>query len=241
VLAAAALTPEEQSAAYDRLLDGDLSVVDEIEGRLPQLNAPLRLLFEVEGAGSGYIANVRAALADAVPGLSAPLEDLLYVVQTLEAAGVQPVVQTVLMRSFEYYSGVVMKIDGARGERLATGGRYDDLIRQVSGKQVPASGFAFYLSALAAMVQPLEAASRTRVTVAAASDSAELLAGVHAAAASLRAAGVIVSTTPDETSASGYRLLCGDASPRYELSRDGIEPRRFDEIGAVIAALGIAS
>ena len=52
VLAAAGLNPEEQSAAYDRLLDGDLTVVAEVEARLPQLNAPLHLLFEVEGEGS---------------------------------------------------------------------------------------------------------------------------------------------------------------------------------------------
>src|SRR4029079_2232923 len=39
VLAAAGLTPEEQSAAYDRLLDGDARVVDEVEARLPQINA----------------------------------------------------------------------------------------------------------------------------------------------------------------------------------------------------------
>jgi len=128
VLAAAGLSQEQQSAAYDRLLDGDLSVVDEIESGLPQLNAPLRLLFEVEGAGSGYLANVRSALAEAVPGLAGPIEDLTFVVEALEAAGVQPVVQTVLMRNFEYYSGVVMKIDGPTGERLATGGRYDELI-----------------------------------------------------------------------------------------------------------------
>jgi len=241
VLAAAGLTLEQQSAAYDRLLDGDLSVVDEIEARLPQLNAPLRLLFEVEGAGSGYLANVRAALSDAVPGLAEPLAGLAFVVEALEAAGVQPVVQTVLMRNFEYYSGVVMKIDGPAGERLATGGRYDDLIRQVSGTRVPASGFAFYLSTLASMINPPDDASRARITVTPASDMPRSLAEVHSAAVALRAAGAIVSTTPDETFTAAYRLLCRDASPRYELSRDGDDARALDDIDAVVAALGLTS
>jgi hypothetical protein len=82
VLAAAGLSADEQSAAYDRLLDGDMTVVDEVEGRLPQLNAPLRLLFEVEGAGSGYIANLRGPLTSSVPALGPALDELQFVVET---------------------------------------------------------------------------------------------------------------------------------------------------------------
>ncbi|MEX0750679.1 MAG: ATP phosphoribosyltransferase regulatory subunit, partial [Dehalococcoidia bacterium] len=231
----------EQAAAYDRLLDGDLTVVDEIESRLPQLNAPLRLLFEVEGAGSGYLANVRSALADAIPGLAQPLDDLAFVVEALEAAGVRPVIQAVLMRSFEYYSGVVMKIDGGGGERLATGGRYDDLIGQVSGTRVPASGFAFYMSTLADLVPLPDRQSHARVTITTSSNAAQLLAAAHAAADALRAAGAIVSTTPGDASAADYTLRCRDAGPRFELSRDGVETRSFDTLPQVIAALGLPS
>ncbi len=68
VLAAAGLSAEEQSAAYDRLLDADLTVVDEVEARLPQLTAPLRLLFEVEGQGAAYITNLREPLTAADTG-----------------------------------------------------------------------------------------------------------------------------------------------------------------------------
>jgi hypothetical protein len=82
-----------------------MSVVDEIEARLPQLTAPLRLLFDVEGAGSPFIANVRGALAAAIPQLASALDELAFVVATLEARGLAPVVQAVLARSFEYYSG----------------------------------------------------------------------------------------------------------------------------------------
>lgn len=243
VLAAADLAPEEQSAAYDRLLDGDLSVVDDIEARLSRLNAPLRLLFDVEGAGSGYIANVRAALADAIPALTEPLDDLAFVVAALEAAGAQPVIQTVMMRSFEYYSGVVMKIDGSGGERICTGGRYDDLIGQVSGERVPASGFAFYVSALAALLHandPGVNSAASRVIVTAASGTPQQLAACHAAAQQLRAAGAIASTT-DATPGNGATLVCGDGAQPYQLTRPGESPIGFKTVDDVAAALGLSS
>jgi histidyl-tRNA synthetase len=151
VLAAAGLAAEEQAAAYDRLLDGDLSVIAEIEARLPQLNSPLHLLFDVEGAGSAYIANVGAALGPAIPALAAALSELGEVVQTLERVGVTPVVQAALARSFEYYSGTVFRID-AGGHRVCAGGRYDDLVALVGGSPAPASGFALYLSPIAELL-----------------------------------------------------------------------------------------
>jgi histidyl-tRNA synthetase len=241
VLAAAGLSPDEQTAAYNRLLDGDLAVVDDIEARLPQLNAPLRLLFDVEGAGSGYIANIRSALAEAVPGLAAPLDDLAFVIATLEAAGVQPVIQAVLMRSFEYYSGVVMKIDGPDGKRLCTGGRYDALIGQVSGKSVPASGFAFYASALAELASPAAQGGAASVTVTAEANTPAALAAAHETAQALRSAGATVSTTADERTASGYVVACRAASPRFELSREGAPRRTFDALIDLQAALGLRS
>ena len=241
VLAAAGLSPDEQTAAYNRLLDGDLAVVDDIEARLPQLNAPLRLLFDVEGAGSGYIANIRSALAEAVPGLAAPLDDLAFVIATLEAAGVQPVIQAVLMRSFEYYSGVVMKIDGPDGKRLCTGGRYDALIGQVSGKDVPASGFAFYASALAELASPAAQGGAASVTVTAEANTPAALAAAHATAQALRSAGATVSTTADERTASGYVVACRAASPRFELSREGAPRRTFDALADLQSALGLRS
>lgn len=245
VLAGAGLTPEEQASAYDRLLDDDATVVDEIEARLPRLNAALRLLFEVEGAGSGYLDNVRAALQASVPGLDTTLDELAFVAQALEAMGVRPAIETVMMRNFEYYSGVVMKIDGADGRRLCTGGRYDDLIEQVSGSRAPASGFAFYVSALADSpgVQRNAAVQRVSVIPADARDVASL-ALAHEAAARLRAAGAAVTTgdggPPDGGPPDGAAALrCSASPPRFELRIDGADPRRTDDIGDVAALLGL--
>jgi histidyl-tRNA synthetase len=236
VLAAAGMTPDEQSAAYDRLLDGDTSVVDEVEARLPQLNAPLRMLLEIEGAGSGYIANLRGPLTDAVPALAAALDELAFVVAALEARGVSPSIKAVLARSFEYYSGLVMRFE-AGDERIVTGGRYDELIGLVGDSRVPASGFALYVSPLVAL---LPGGSRLEpvgaIAVRAEGDGAALLASMYDVAQRLRDAGLRVETVEGMHTAASQRLVCREGSPAFTLERpDG--SASFTRVEDVISAL----
>jgi histidyl-tRNA synthetase len=235
ILAAAGLSAAEQSLAYDRLLDGDLGVVDEVEARLPQLNATLRLLFEVDGAGSGYLANVGAALTPAIPALREPLEELAFVVGALEACGVAPVIQTVLTRSFEYYSGLVMKID-AGGRRAAIGGRYDGLVGLIGQRDVPASGFALYLDQL---IEVVEAPSLLAPVVAVEPEeqTPECVALAFDAADRMRRAGLRVDTTAGAV--MQRRLRCRTTSPRYTL-RSAAGKRTFEAIEDVMRALGSA-
>lgn len=237
VLAAAGMAADEQSAAYDRLLDGDLSVVDEVESRLPQLNAPLRLLFEVEGAGSGYIANLRGALASAVPALVPALDNLAFIVAALEARGVAPVIQSVLARSFEYYSGLVFKIY-AGGERICSGGRYDELVALVGDAGVPASGFAHYVSPLVAQLpQITEKRGIAEIVVQASEATPESIAQAYAVAAELREADFHTETTVGMDSTPTHHLICGAGMRDFTLVSPGSE-RTFDTLDAVIEALG---
>ena len=236
VLAAAGLSSTEQSAAYDRLLDGDMSVVDEIEARLPQLNAPLRMLFEIDGAGSAYIANLRGPLTRAMPALVPVLDDLAFVVDALEARGLTPTIKAVLARSFEYYSGIIMRIE-IGGVRIATGGRYDDLVGLVGGKQVPASGFALYTMPLIDMlVAPVRTVNERRAVVQSAEATPVSLAAGYDAAARLRAAGLQVESVEGMHSIPTHRVTCADSAPRFTVASPGATAT-FDAIDDVIAAL----
>ncbi|HEY8174041.1 MAG TPA: ATP phosphoribosyltransferase regulatory subunit [Dehalococcoidia bacterium] len=239
VLAAAGLSTEEQSSAYDRLLDGDVSAVDDVEARMPQLNATLRLLFEVDGAGSGYIANLRGPLVDAIPALSPAFDQLAFVVAALEAQGVAPVIQTVLARSFEYYSGLVMKLDSG-GRRIAVGGRYDELIGLVGGKAVPASGFGLYVSPLVELSHMRAAATNGRRVIVDARDlDPAVIAETYVVAASLRAAGIGAETTQGMDSSPTHWLVCSSDTPRFRLFADGVD-RQFASLEDVMAALELA-
>jgi histidyl-tRNA synthetase len=54
-------------------------------------------------------------------------------------------------RGLRYYTGLVFEINDSEGYQIGGGGRYDDLVRSLGGKEaVPACGFAFGLERLAA-------------------------------------------------------------------------------------------
>jgi histidyl-tRNA synthetase len=218
VLAAAGMTPEEQAGSYDRLLDGDLAVVDDVESRLPEMNAGLRMLFEIEGQGSAYLANLRGPLAR-IPGLAATLDELDVVVQALERRGIQPRVRAALARNFEYYSGIILRID-AGGTRVLAGGRYDDLIGLVGGKSVPALGFALYVDPVARMIEVMPPSTRASVLVRAHDESPDALATAMRVAAEIRSAGVLAETIAGADSNIRARVVVGP-SDSYTVEANG--------------------
>ncbi len=85
----------------------------------------------------------------------APLSELARTVTLLEAFGVDRAhlrIDLGLSRGLQYYTGMVFEIDheslGAE-RQLCGGGRYDDLVRVLGGRQsIPATGFAFGLERL---------------------------------------------------------------------------------------------
>jgi histidyl-tRNA synthetase len=209
VLAQTRLEPEEQAARYDRLLDGDLTVIQEIEARLPDLRAPLHLLFETEGGARQYLSDLRSAFAAAVPGIAGALDELATVSDTLDRLDCPHGIQTTLVRNFEYYTGTVFQFRAA-GCRMGSGGRYDGLIALLGGEGAPASGFAL---SLAEIVSHLEATPESvtrprRWLVEARGDDAATLAEAFTAAERLRALGNRVAIAlPRMRAAPDDRLL----------------------------------
>lgn len=147
VLASAGLDRVAQQAAYDRLLDGDQSLVAELAARGGAAQDALRVLQDVAGTGSGYVANLRALLAD-VPAAAQPLDELEAVAQRVTAAGYAFRLRPGTVRNFEYYTGVTFRLF-ADGQEAAAGGRYDALVRAVGDRDVPAVGFGADLLRLA--------------------------------------------------------------------------------------------
>ncbi|GAB4524637.1 MAG: ATP phosphoribosyltransferase regulatory subunit [Anaerolineae bacterium] len=69
-------------------------------------------------------------------------------------------IQPDLVRTWDYYTGMVFEIRAKDGRLIAGGGRYDELTRLIGGQDnLPAVGFAYYLDQLAGVVdapmQPL--------------------------------------------------------------------------------------
>ena len=148
VLASAGLNAAEQLAAYDRLLDGDAKVTEELVAQHPEGGAALRLLFDVDGDSAAYLGNLRATLLPVVPAAQRPIEELAAVTSALDSAGCAYSIRSGTARNFEYYSGVTFAL-AAAGDECITGGRYDSLSGALGGRQTPASGFGADLLRLA--------------------------------------------------------------------------------------------
>ncbi|TAK75897.1 MAG: ATP phosphoribosyltransferase regulatory subunit [Dehalococcoidia bacterium] len=150
--AAAGLAPAQQVEAYDLMLEGDAGVTDRLAQAHPEQAASLRLLAGVDGASTGYIQNLRAAMLATVPAAAGPLDDLTRAAAALDAAAVPFRVLAATARNFEYYSGVTFRFRqgaGAEARTLIGGGRYDGLTQTLGGTSAPACGWGADLLRLA--------------------------------------------------------------------------------------------
>ena len=149
VLAAAGLDSAAQADAYDRLLAGeDISALSVVSSEL----APaLRLLTAVDGGGTGYLENLKAALLNAVPSAVEAIEQLAAATRALDAAGSTYRIVPGTTRNFEYYTGLTFRVLSGESECIR-GGRYDGLAEAIGGKAVPASGFGADVLDLANLV-----------------------------------------------------------------------------------------
>jgi histidyl-tRNA synthetase len=141
------MNQEEQHQVFDKLLDGDASVLSQLQADQPAL-APLLAL---QGKSSGFVKNLAAALMLDIPGLKPQIDDLVFIADTLQSLGRNYQIDIASVRGFEYYSGVIFQLF-INDEKVGGGGRYDELITSMGGKPTPASGFALYLDLLMKLV-----------------------------------------------------------------------------------------
>jgi histidyl-tRNA synthetase len=160
-------------------------------------------------AGGGARSETLDRLADVIGGSAegdAGLEDLARIGAALDGLGVSEghaVFEPSIVRGLEYYTGAVFEaellaeINDERGERvrfgsIGGGGRYDDLVARFTGQPVPATGFSFGVSRLAAALRAAGhdegAGARGPVVIIAFDDAA--MGAYFAAAGELRAAGI---------------------------------------------------
>jgi histidyl-tRNA synthetase len=164
------------------------------------------LAFTAAGAGRGEtlerLAGVIGGSAEGDEGLG----ELQAIDRALTSLGVGPdraVFDPSVVRGLEYYTGAVFEAEllldtlDDRGQPIrfgsvGGGGRYDDLVARFTGERVPATGFSFGVSRLAAALRAAgrgEAAEARGPVVVIAFDP-ERMADYFAVAGELRAAGV---------------------------------------------------
>jgi histidyl-tRNA synthetase len=169
------------------------------------IDAVLRFL-QSQGLGRSSQLGLLADLVGGQADGQQAVEELARIDATLTSLGVgedRVVFDTSIVRGLEYYTGPVFEAElllettDEKGERvrfgsIGGGGRYDDLVARFTGQQVPATGFSFGVSRLAAA---LRAAGRdpgadARGPVVVIAFSQDDMAEYFAVAGELRAAGI---------------------------------------------------
>jgi histidyl-tRNA synthetase len=224
--------PEQQDRIFDRLLDGDATVLNQIQVEKPAL-APLLAL---QGKTAGFIKNLAATLAMDLPEFKAQTDDFIFIAGTLKALGYDFSIDIASVRGFEYYTGMIFQLF-VDGERVGGGGRYDALIPAMGKPQTPASGFALYSDLLAPRLR-LET-EKLAATILVQMDEKSYAQG-FAAAGELRARGLVVKLHLGGQGPTGiaWKLAVNECPPEFVLT-EAVTGQQWElrSIQAVLAKL----
>ena len=162
----------------------------------------LQVLFGVKGSSPGFVENLKTVLTASSPALEPDLDELNRIANLLTGLEYTYQIDFTSGSGFEYYTGVIFGFY-CSGQRLGGGGRYDELIPLVGGKDIPASGFALYIDELMALVD--EPPQQDRILIKAKDDKG-LKASLEAARC-LRDAGYIAEFDSGYEEYSEFRWI----------------------------------
>jgi len=157
------------------------------------------------GGRSATLNNIAKVVAGSAEG-DEGLEELAKIDAALTSLGVaddQAIIDPSIVRGLEYYTGAVFEAElllsttDEKGNKvtfgsIGGGGRYDDLVARFTGQPVPATGFSFGVSRLAAALRAAgrEPASAARGPVVIINFDQAHMGEYFAVASQLRAAGI---------------------------------------------------
>lgn len=236
VLSRAGYELAEQLVLYDRILDGELAVLDEVAGRISGGGAPVRSLLSMEGDGVVYLDNLLSALGAAVPGIERPIADLRAVSETLADVGAKHTIAPLLVRNFEYYTGPAFNFY-VDGRKVGSGGRYDSLVGLVGGRDVPASGLALDMDVLAPAISDGVRRS-VEVTIRPQTVERAAMAAAFSLAGELRSAERPFRIAAAAEPAAGCEIVA--SADGFTLRLNGSAPRQIALASDVVSALSDA-
>ena len=181
---------DSKAALLDDILEGNWQAFAGVKSKNKEVVNAITTLIKLKGRSSGFLANLKAMPAVS-KSVKKEIDGFAAVTALLDKMQVSYSIDFTSIRGFEYYTGLCFKITSG-GDRICSGGRYDNLIGLVGGQDIPACGFAFYLDTVTAMVKPWsqQKAEKT-VSVKAAGGSAEAVNAAFEAAAAMRKVGLI--------------------------------------------------
>jgi histidyl-tRNA synthetase len=143
---------EEEVKLLDQILDGNWQVLTEAKPKDSEIGRLVSLFLDLQGKSSGFLENLKA-MPQIPANLKAALNNFAEITGLLDALRCSYQIDITSTRGFEYYTGLCFQLS-AKGYRIGSGGRYDNLIPLIGGQKTPACGFALYVEPLTNLVQP---------------------------------------------------------------------------------------
>jgi histidyl-tRNA synthetase len=143
---------EEEVKLLDQILDGNWQVLTEAKPKDSDIGRLVSLFLDLQGKSSGFLENLKA-MPQIPVNLKTELGNFAEITGLLDALRCSYQIDITSTRGFEYYTGLCFQLS-AKGYRIGSGGRYDNLIPLIGGQKTPACGFALYVEPLTNLVQP---------------------------------------------------------------------------------------
>ncbi|GAG36021.1 unnamed protein product, partial [marine sediment metagenome] len=144
------------------------------------------------------------------------------------------------IRGFEYYTGACFQLL-AGGEKIAGGGRYDNLVPLMSGGNIPACGFALYVDSVMKSL-PLEEKDKSDILVKGEGLSPEIVEICFTLAGSLRDAGHPTELDFTGREESNYRWVVlvsgGEPTPFVLIDRQTKRQRDVTSMAEILRVVG---
>ena len=146
------LKPDEEIRLLDQVFDGNWQVLTETKPSNSDIGRLISLFLNLRGKTSGFLENLKA-LPQIPVTLKPALDNFSEIASLLDALSCNYQIDITSTRGFEYYTGLCFQFS-AKGEKIGSGGRYDNLIPLIGGKSTPACGFALYVDPIINLIQP---------------------------------------------------------------------------------------
>jgi len=141
------LDPEKEVDLVSAVLDGKWQAL--VEAHVPDSNLHelLGILLNLQSKSSSFLHNARALASRFSQDIHQQLDDFVAITAILDKAGCNYNINLKAVKGFEYYTGLCFKLL-TDGHEVGGGGRYNNLIPLIGGKDVPACGFALYIDSI---------------------------------------------------------------------------------------------
>ena len=234
------LSPGEEAKITSHILDGDWQALMKAKTTISELDKLISPLLSLKGKSSGFLQNTRALYQQASPDFQASLDDFTNISTLLDSLGCDYEIDITAISGFEYYTGVCFQLL-ANGDKIGGGGRYDDLIPLMSGKNIPACGFALYIDPIMKLL-PMEhrESGEYRILIRGEEATPEIVRNCFTLAQSLREAKQTVEIDFAKQESSGYRwvISVSDKEPSPFAIWDSKQNQRT-EVASVLEILNI--